>query len=378
MKTHLLLALTTACAAVMPLAALAQTAEPAPTASTQRTDSRGYINPWLLRTQILDIVARPAGQEECSSEEGDEDTESAPTFRTKNAQLAFERKLKEQQRAAANASLQCRRTQQKLQNQYASALLRLNRDWLPLLQKASNLGDPVAEFILRSCKATSLLDRKGVASDCSENEADRRYARDRIEAIGFKPALYDRTVTAHADFLRETNDACGRHYSGDKPNVCAYQNDIERYRRILSIMRTGYFGVVEHYNTCQMRGPTEELDRMVEECQRLMILMTGISGQTGRFYLNLSLDHRPLNGADNLHNALDITIDRRRPLTRNDWSKFSDPAFDTNFYRELEQVTREIQSDIFTQLRKEPRWAVFLAVQQNGRIYDAAPDDARE
>jgi len=63
--------------------------------------------------------------------------------------------------------------------------------------------------------------------------------------------------------------------------------------------------------------------------------------------------------------------DKRGIVTRNDWRAFSDADFQRKFYAELDKTVQQIEMNIEGDLRKEPRWAVFLIERLAGKLYDA-------
>lgn len=256
-----------------------------------------------------------------------------------------------------------------------------NARWLPVLKGAMQLGDPVAEVVLRLCETTPLLDRTGIAADCSENADDKAFARQRLETIGFEPALHKYTPTAQADDWQARQATCGQGNPATH-SECGYRADIARYERILSVMRSGYLSVAESWNTCQMGGETPDLDKLAEECQRLMNLMMAVSAGVDRFYTagpidgaleglsHLSLQRPILRGAVGTPRK-EWPFDKRGIVTRNDWRTFSDADFQQRFYAELDKTIQQIEAKLANDLRKEPRWAVFLIERLAGRLYDA-------
>lgn len=54
-----------------------------------------------------------------------------------------------------------------------------------------------------------------------------------------------------------------------------------------------------------------------------------------------------------------------------DFREFRDPNFQAKFYSDLDKITQNIESNIDADLRKDPRWAVFLIERRAGRLYDA-------
>lgn len=60
-----------------------------------------------------------------------------------------------------------------------------------------------------------------------------------------------------------------------------------------------------------------------------------------------------------------------RKITRNDFSEFSDPLATQRFYQDLQAFLDGMQASIEADLRRDPRWAVFLIERVNGGLVDA-------
>jgi len=347
-------------------------------APISKVDARGFIDVWMLRKEVIALSNTPVGQDECSRGEGD-DEDYLATLKTRKARLAYQRKQRKENALARKAEVRCEVDNSRQRNRFEQLHAAFNARWLPALKSATKLGDPVAEVVLRLCETTPLLDRSEIAADCSENADDKAFARQQLEIIGFKPALHQYTPTSHAEDWHQRHAICGK--SDDASVECGYRADIARYERILSVMRTGYLAVAESWNTCQIGGKTPELDKLAEECQRLMNLMMAISAGTNRFYAvgpikqgveglkQLSLQ-RPILRGDAGAPSKEWPFDSRGIVTRNDWREFSDPDFQRKFYVELDKTVQEIETNIVGDLLKEPRWAVFLVERLAGKMYD--------
>ncbi len=346
------------------------------------TDARGFIDAWALRKEVVSLSAVPTGQQECSRGEGDGDEEALATLKTKKARLAYERKRRREEALARQEEARCERRNLLERRTFERLHAAFNARWRPVLVAATRSGDPVAEVVLRLCETTPLLDRSGIASDCSKDDADTALARQRLEAIGFKPALHRYTPTDAADDHRRKLVACGQGEAAVRAE-CNHRSDISRYARILSVMRTGYMATAEGWSSCQMAGETPELDKLVEECQRLMNLMFALSAGARRFYSasgmrgehvagleQLSLQRPVLGGASGTH-WKEWPYDKRGAVTRNDFRAFSDADFQGKFYDELDAALRHVEAGIAEDLRNEPRWAVFLVERRAGKLYDA-------
>lgn len=336
-------------------------------APANMVDTRGFVDVWMLRKEMIALSNTPTGQNECSRGEGD-DEDYLATLKTRKARLEYERKQRKENALARKAEARCESDNLRQRKQFEQLHTTFNARWLPVLKSATKLGDPVAEVVLRLCETTPLLDRGGIAADCSEKADDKTFARQRLEMIGFKPALHNYAST------------CGK--NGSASIECNQRGNIAHYERILSVMRTGYLAVAESWNTCQYGGETPELDKLAQECQRLMNLMMAVSAGTNRFYTvgpidrgveglhRLSLQRPILRGEAGIPSKA-WPFDSRGIVTRVDWRPFSDPNFQQKFYSELDKTVQEIETSIADDLLKEPRWAVFLVERLAGKMYDA-------
>lgn len=353
--------------------------------SFKSADAKGFVNVWELRKALVALAALPTGQYDCGSE-GDETIE-APRFKSKKARMAYARQLAKLERQQHIADVQCDQTRIKTENAFNKARETLNRNWLPVLVKATSIGDPVAEVILRLCEVAPALDRHRIASDCSESHADQLIAKTRLEAIDFKPALHKYAATNHAETIRVTNKPCGPETT-EAGNDCLLSAAAERYRRILKVMETGYVGVAESWNTCQTAGANTKQEALVQECQRLMYLMLAVSSEVPRFYsagpLDSHIDHineltliRPLLSGQKGEPTSSHLFASRGEIVKVNFAKFSDPEFQVKFYSALAQALKAIDSNIENDLRKEPRWSVFLIERINGGLYQAADEKGR-
>jgi hypothetical protein len=342
-------------------------------------DTRGFIDVWMLREDVIALSSLPRGQNECSRSEGD-DEDYLATLKTRMARLAYQRKHRKEEALARKAEDRCEADNLRQRKRFEQLHTAFNARWLPTLNNATKLGDPVAEIVLRLCETTPLLDRSEVAADCSGKPDDKAFARQRLEIIGFKPALHKYTPTAHAEDWHQRPTICGKRDNAS--SECSYRADIARYERILSVMRTGHLAVAESWNTCQIGGSTPELDILAEECQRLMNLMMAVSAGTNQFYTVGSIDggmegltqmslQRPILRGDAGIPRKEWPYDTRGMVTRNDRRKFTDPDFQRKFYAELDKTVQEIETNIADDLLKEPRWAIFLVKRMAGKMYDS-------
>lgn len=347
------------------------------------TDARGFIDVWALRADLRRLGVMPTGDVECREWEGDEE----PVFKTAAQRRTWRQNVARLQREHQR----CTREQERLAAIYQQARDVLNQRWRPALQRAMERGDGVAEVILRLCETAPPLDRSGIAADCSESAADQATARQRLEAIGFQPALL--RAGAARPQPADARSRCGH---GDAPATreCRHLADIARYDRILNTMAAGLMGEAQGHIQCQMRDPDPRLDDQVEHCHRSAWLMMAMGAEARRFYtvnnLRMSFEHagelslmrQARAGASGETYDEERFASRKLP-TRNDFTPFSDPQFGSRFWAELRERLAAADARIEADLRREPRWAAFLIERVDGRLYDAgakpaAPDPAWE
>lgn len=356
------------------------TARPTAQASQVNTvDERGFINVWTLRKAVIALPSMPTGDNNCGYV-GDGEEEGHPEFKSRRARLAYERRISKQQQQEQRSIAKCERAREKVASAYASALTSFNQTWKPALIRATELGDPVAEVVLRLCETIPILDRTGIAADCSHSPSDKAIARQQLQAIGFKPALHNYTVTDYSASKAESRQLCAS-AAHEKQGECVMRADVQRHTRILEVLRTGYAGVVESRDWCEDKHLDSNLDKVAEECQRLHNLGLVVAATIPKFYTSgpveqgggleyvLSLARPILSGAP----GKPENADRYQSgiVKRSDGSDFSDPNFQAKFYSDIDKITQSIESNIDADLRKDPRWAVFLIERLTGRLFDA-------
>lgn len=147
------------------------------TAASSLVRAPGWLDVVQLEEFRQDIEdAAPLGID-CAAERDDE---VPPTIKTKKERNEYKRSKQKEY----NLELKkCATLQNNLDAGTKLAIADFNRTWIPILKHAVELGDPVAEVILRKCDTALILDRTGIASDCSNNEADSKFAQTRFDAI---------------------------------------------------------------------------------------------------------------------------------------------------------------------------------------------------
>jgi len=360
------------------------TARPTAQANQENAaDDRGFINVWTLRKAVIALASMPTGDFDECGYEGDGEEEDPPKFKSRRARLAYERRIRKQQQEAQRLLEKCERDQEKVASAHASALTLFNQTWKPALIRATELGDPVAEVVLRLCETAPILDRTGIAADCSENPSDKNMARQRLEAIGFKPALHNYTVTNYFASEAESRQFCSS-LEQEKQDECRLRAEVQRHTRILEVLRTGYADVAASRAWCLYKHRDPNVDKIAEECQRLHNLGLVVAATIPRFYTSgpleqqiylgdgLSLARPILSGTSgNPEDADRYQSGVVKRYDGSDFREFSDPNFQAQFYSDLDKITQSIESNIDADLHKDPRWAVFLIERLAGRLYDA-------
>ncbi len=222
---------------------------------------------------------------------------------------------------------------------HARARRALNAAWLPALKQAMAKGDPVAEVILRTCNTSSMLDRAGIETDCSEDPAERQLARQRLESIGFVPAL--------GAYTREELRGLAR-----TPAAALYE-------RMIDAMEKGDLGAasVVGANPCPLQNVSKSHDDpRFSRCDHLYRVSRAIGHEAKWFFTPAPLEKwRDEKGVS--------------PPTSN--------VVDADaFGKELNRRLRAVDASVAAYLRKEPRWAVFLMERDGETVRFAVPPKA--
>lgn len=176
-------------------AAIAPRTGAAPLHFAPGTDARVHIDGWCLRRDVSAVEARyvpPGGSANVCADRSPADRNATAAERTR----------------AAQAERRCERGVLDRHAVSVAALAAFNKAWRPVIMRAMQRGDPIAEVILRDCDATPVLDRRGIAATC-DPEPERAEAIARLRAIGFMPALpirfQDWQRSRHPDAARLAN-----------------------------------------------------------------------------------------------------------------------------------------------------------------------------
>lgn len=170
---------------------------------------------------------------------------------------------------------------------YATAYQAFNNEWLPLLTKAIESGDRVAEVILRQCGTTPVLDRSNIESTCDANPQRRDIAAKRLKEIGFAPAF---------DYSKEINTS----------HPPTSNNQLQSNRTaVLEAFRHGAFGVDFTVATTGGNSVDSEIElkdyrrwALIEaanqDAQRMFTFRSSDPNVPG--YPELSLNRHPVRG----------------------------------------------------------------------------------
>lgn len=274
----------------------------------------------------------------------------------------------------------CMRKQARLEQIRQQAIDRFNARWLPALLRGMVKGDLVAETILRLCETMPSLQRQGIAADCSPSAEDSAFALQRLRDIGFQPAIHA-TAQARGALRADRLSGCP---TGDTEAArrCEYLARTDRLRAILDSMRSGNLSTAVGWNICPVRDPDPALDLILQECFQLNLMKFAVAAQATRFYATgpvvqpvsgadaLTLVRPPMAGQPATHPYAGLSEGGRK-ITRNDFSEFSDPLATQRFYQDLQAFLDGMQARIEADLRRDPRWAVFLIERVNGGLVDA-------
>ena len=185
------------------------------------TDSRGFIDVWHLREEIVFLENHRVLEDTSDScysgseDEADTDNSESPT----PAKLLKSQREREQ---AEKYLEECLRKANLPFKKYQAMLIKFNLAWLPVIQKALAKGDAVAEVILLDCDTTNVIDRTGIESTCSE-PSKAQHACARLAQIGFNPVLY-----------HQFDELAG--------NCCHADRILELQEYLLDAIRNGYLG----------------------------------------------------------------------------------------------------------------------------------------
>lgn len=333
----------------------------------------GFIDPWVLRKALLKLDAMPKGDAGCNStgkDIADEDIESM----TEKQRLVYERRLQRQHRRREISLRRCEIKRAATAKAYARALASLNKKWMPVLVNATKQGDPMAEVILRVCETAPMLDRHGIASDCSVSAEEQVLARTRLEAIGFKPALHNYLLTRRRDAMNEQSQSCG---FGNTviDRECQYRFANDRYARILSVMETGFLGA-EESRLCQgNKDENPELDKLLKQCLYTEQLIRALAVLAPRFYTSPP-DHQNYTALSLLRSMHQQPFepshetwpyDKLGAIQHDDHAGLSNADFQDTFYGKVYRKIVGINANMDADLRKDPRWAIFVLKRHNPR-----------
>lgn len=335
-------------------------------ASTE-VDSRGYINPWALQKALNGIAELSKSTLACGSRH------AVLTEGLTGAELE---KVQRKEKAAFD---QCEKKHIAKEKSYQDALSMLNATWLPVLKQATDQGDPVAEVMLRMCETTPLLNRVDVATDCSNNEPARSYAKKRLETIGFEPALYHYKFPRLAGYPYDLNGkVCEEKRGADGGNLCRNKLTNARYEQMFAVMQTGVLNVLERLDCEYDIAGTDAGKQAFATCLYYSDLMRAVTILAPKFFVappdhggydTLSLMRTQARQAFEpwLQGAADYS--RFEPLKPRvspiKWAEKPDAEYEAKFYGQAHQILTKMSANIQQNLDQEPRWAVFILERGN-------------
>ncbi len=142
--------------------------------STLKVDGLGFIDVWLLRSDVAKVEALTVSNntEACIIEGDPEGTLPTP----------------EHVRQDIIDEEACTKEILEAYEKYQKVYRSFNEAWLPVMYGAIRRRDLVAEVIMRQCDATSAFDRTKIESTCDSDTEKKAIAMSRLKEIGFAPA----------------------------------------------------------------------------------------------------------------------------------------------------------------------------------------------
>lgn len=341
--------------------------------STERTDSRGFINVWQLRRElaVVEALITENNSDACIFEGEDHSEENAlPSAEELERRRQESRKEQEESRS-------CIANIEKRHEEYMSAAASFNNAWLPLLIGATQKGDAVAEVIMRQCQTTPILDRSQIESVCDANPERKSVAARRLKEIGFSPA-YD----WESEFSEKAKPAplgkeFGRKrilelqaiaiaglgqgvYGLDSSDLMPFSNIARNQEQLETFQNTILIRLAKKYvqRAFTLPGhPKLGLNRSPLIARELTwgpVLLEQAK------HLAHSADSYPfktrIRDEDEVGTAKAVKIDPNQPKTDNSVAGLDASIFEIR----LGEILASTESTINHYLKQDPRWAVFL------------------
>lgn len=337
-------------------------------------DDRGWIDVWELKRDVSQVERMPRDYSDGCTREGD--GEEAEVMRELSAE---EKKiLEERQRKDESAQKACYEENARAGAEFDRAYAALNDAWLPALKEAMKKGDPVAEVILRTCSTSNVIDRKGIESDCSRDEGDKEIARQRLEAIGFAPALSllnnedMRRMLYHRQRPKPARPWKGQGPHSDTPTIALGERMIDAMEKGDLSAGSGTGGYF-----C---GNEREKESLYKRCNYLYHMAASIPAEAKWFFIagRLSEDYSGslttlalYRFRANPEQPFRIMYEEQYP---NNLSHVGIEGKDnTEFQKEHKARLEKLNTSVATYLKKEPRWAVFLMERNRSVLRFAVP-----
>ncbi len=188
--------------------------------STLKVDGLGFIDVWLLRSDVAKVEALTASNNtEACIIEGDPE-EPLPT--------------PEQARQNVIDEETCTQEVLEAYEKYQKVYRSFNEAWLPVMYGAIRRRDLVAEVIMRQCDTTSAFDRSKIESTCDSDTEKKAIALNRLKEIGFAPAYQDPRIPGKRVYGT-------RAFTFHRSNEAAWKTDSFAYLRLNRMpMTPGY------------------------------------------------------------------------------------------------------------------------------------------
>jgi hypothetical protein len=153
--------------------------------STDRVDSRDFVNVWQLRRELAEIepLVISNNTDGCFTEGSSYSDNGSPPDAKELERRQQEDQVRHEKEQACVSDVESQ------YKKYITASAGFNQIWVPILMEAIHKGDTVAEVIMRQCQTTPILDRTQLESVCDASAERRSIADKRLLAIGFSPAF---------------------------------------------------------------------------------------------------------------------------------------------------------------------------------------------
>lgn len=323
-------------------------------------DPKYFIDVWKLRHDVAAVEEKSVNfnPDICHRELPGYDPEADPGKPPSEAEIAAETEIGRQE-AACDAQME------EARHAYRDAEAALNATWQPLINRAIQAGDPVAEVIMRQCDTTQVLDRSHIESTCSKDPQARALAASRLREIGFAPAF---------DWDAEFANVTPR--SG--ANVSPQKQADDRQKLLREQFSHGAFGrygdepAPAVLSSAANPGGFDVLVAAIQTAPRAFTFSPGADEHWAtQSFARLSLNRRPLTPGvltwgpelmipgSNKPGATGGYFPRWRVGRLSNIPRETNPAV-YSYIDDVRDLIARSEASIDAYLRQDPRWGVFL------------------